>query len=40
MMKDLKSVLARSSATLLQDAMGALSLVVLLVIGLNLPALV
>ena len=40
MKTDLKSVLTRSSATLWQDAMGAVSLIVLLMVGLNLPALV
>ena len=38
MMTDLKDVLVRSSATLLQDAVGALSLGVLLVMGLSLPS--
>jgi len=38
MMTDLKDVLARSSATLLGDAAGAMSLAVLLVMGLTLPS--
>lgn len=38
MMTDLKDVLTRSSSTLLQDAVGALSLAVLLVMGLSLPS--
>lgn len=40
MKTDLKSVLARTSSTLWQDAMGAVSLIVMLMVGLNLPALV
>ncbi len=36
MAKDLKAVIERSSATLLSDAIGAASLVVMLVIGLSL----
>jgi hypothetical protein len=38
MITDLKEVLARSSATILQDAAGAVSLAVLLVMGLSLPS--
>ena len=37
MITELKAALSRSSATLLQDALGALSLVILLVGGLHLP---
>ena len=40
MMTDLKAAFARSSNTLLQDAAGLLSLIALLVIGLNLPDLI
>ena len=36
----LKSALTRSSATLAADALGAMALVVILVVGLHLPALV
>ena len=39
-MKDLKSVAARSQATLVQDMIGALALLVILIGGLTLPALV
>lgn len=38
MMTDLKDLLARSSATILQDAAGAVSLAILLVVGLSLPS--
>lgn len=40
MLKDIRAVLNRSSATILQDALGAVSLVVMLVMGLHLPGLV
>jgi hypothetical protein len=40
MMTDLKSALARARSSLLQDAVGLLSLVAMLVIGLNLPDLI
>jgi hypothetical protein len=40
MIKDLKSVVARSQATLLEDMLGAVALLVILVGGLSLPALV
>lgn len=36
---DLKSILTRTSDTLVQDALGATSLVIMLVVGLNLPTL-
>ncbi len=38
MMTDLKDALARSSATLLQDAVGGVSLAILLVMGLSVPS--
>ncbi|MFB9232486.1 hypothetical protein ACFFUT_11895 [Pseudohalocynthiibacter aestuariivivens] len=37
MLDDIKTVIDRSSATLLQDAAGAASLVVMLFVGLYLP---
>ena len=40
MAKELKSVLSRHHATLWQDALGAVSLVVMLVVGLHLPNLI
>ena len=40
MAKDLKNALSHSRATLLGDAVGALSLVVLLWVGLTVPALI
>lgn len=40
MLTELKSVLSRSSDTLLQDAAGAFALVVLLLVALYLPSLV
>lgn len=40
MLNDLKDVVNRSSATLLQDAAGAAALVVMLLVGLHLPGLV
>lgn len=40
MIKDLKSVVARSQATLFEDMLGALALLVIFVGGLTLPALV
>lgn len=40
MLSDLKSTLSRCHATLWQDALGAASLMVLLFVGLHLPALV
>ena len=38
--KTLKTILLRSHATLLQDAAGAAALIVMLVVGLHLPAFV
>lgn len=38
--KEIKDVVQRSRATLIEDLVGALSLVVLLIVGLNLSALV
>ncbi|WP_268870854.1 hypothetical protein [Actibacterium mucosum] len=40
MLKDLKSVIARSHSTLLQDAAGAVALVVMLVGALHLPGMI
>lgn len=40
MLKEVKAVLARSSATMIEDALGVASLFTLLVAGLYLPALV
>jgi hypothetical protein len=40
MIADVKALLARADATLLQDAAGAVALVVILVAGLHLPGLV
>lgn len=40
MIAELKSALTRSSGTLATDALGAMALVVILVVGLHLPALV
>ena len=40
MTKDLKDALTQSRATLLGDAVGALSIVVLLWLGLTVPALI
>lgn len=40
MLQNIKSVAFRAQGTLLQDALGAASLVVLLMIGLHLPGLV
>ncbi|MEX5728912.1 hypothetical protein Ga0609869_002265 [Rhodovulum iodosum] len=40
MLTELKTVIARSQATLLQDAAGAAALMVMLVVGLHLPGLV
>lgn len=40
MLSDMKEVLSRSSATLLQDAAGAAALVLMLVVGLTLPGLI
>ncbi|WP_262386503.1 hypothetical protein ROLI_023260 [Roseobacter fucihabitans] len=37
-MSQLKSIAARSQATLLQDAAGVAALIVMLVVGLHLPA--
>ncbi|WP_257786734.1 hypothetical protein [Sulfitobacter alexandrii] len=37
-LKTLKSIAARSQDTLLQDALGAAALVVMLVVGLHLPS--
>ena len=39
MLHELKDILARSQATLLQDMVGAAALVVMLVVVLNLPGL-
>jgi len=39
MLNELKSVIDRSSATLLQDALGVTALMVMLVVGLHLPGL-
>ena len=39
MLKDLKNIVTRSHATLLQDAAGAVALVVMLVGALHLPGL-
>ena len=36
MLNDLKSLLSRTAPTLMQDAVGAAALIVMLVIGLNL----
>ncbi|SEM89431.1 hypothetical protein SAMN04488103_102370 [Gemmobacter aquatilis] len=40
MLKEVKAVLARSSDTALQDALGAVALFMLLIAGLHLPGLV
>nr|WP_321509161.1 hypothetical protein [uncultured Celeribacter sp.] len=40
MIKDLKSAVARSNATLVEDMIGAIALLVILVGGLSLPGLV
>lgn len=40
MLKTLKSIATRSQDTLLQDAVGAAALVVMLVVGLHLPSFV
>ncbi len=40
MIQDLKNTIARCEATLLQDALGAAALTVILMAGLHLPALV
>jgi hypothetical protein len=40
MMTDLKSAFARAKGSILQDAVGLLSLVAMLVVGLNLPDLI
>ncbi|QFT60054.1 hypothetical protein FIU94_14580 [Sulfitobacter sp. THAF37] len=40
MLKTVKSIAARSQDTLLQDALGAAALVVMLVVGLHLPSFV
>ncbi|MGB5869313.1 MAG: hypothetical protein WA784_10805 [Albidovulum sp.] len=40
MMTEIKSALAHAKGTLLQDAAGLMSLVAMLVIGLNLPDLI
>jgi hypothetical protein len=37
MLKDVKAVLARSSQTVIEDALGVVTLFVLLFAGLNLP---
>ncbi|WP_272945274.1 hypothetical protein [Actibacterium atlanticum] len=40
MLNDVKTVLRRSPATLLQDAVGAVALIVMLMASLHLPSLV
>ena len=40
MFSDLKAIIARAEPTLLQDALGAVALMVMLVAGLHLPGLV
>ncbi|MCR9148717.1 MAG: hypothetical protein NXH83_00945 [Rhodobacteraceae bacterium] len=40
MFTEIKSVLVRSSTTLVSDALGAMALMVILVVGLHLPALI
>lgn len=40
MMKDIRSALTRTQPTLLQDAIGAAALMVMLVVGLHLPAMI
>jgi hypothetical protein len=40
MAKELKDVMTRSSGTILSDALGAASLIVMLFVGLSLPAIV
>ncbi|PTQ67999.1 hypothetical protein [Celeribacter persicus] len=40
MINDLKAVVARSQATLFEDMLGAVALLVILVGGLSLPALI
>lgn len=40
MLNDIKTVYSRSGATILQDAIGAAALVVMLAVGLYLPGLV
>lgn len=40
MLNEIKSVLTRSAPTLMQDAIGATALVVILMVGLHLPSLV
>ena len=40
MLTDLKSALRRSQFTLLQDAVGAVALMVMLVVALHLPAMI
>ncbi len=37
MLTDLKCLLCRTAPTLMQDAVGAAALIVMLVVGLNLP---
>lgn len=39
-LKTIKTIATRSRATLLQDAAGAVALIVMLVVGLHLPAFV
>ena len=39
MLKDVKAVLARSSNSVIEDALGVVALFALLILGLNLPAL-
>ncbi|WP_258547005.1 MULTISPECIES: hypothetical protein [Roseobacteraceae] len=40
MLTEIKSVLSRTQHTLIQDALGAASLVVMLLVGLHLPGLI
>lgn len=40
MLTEIKTVLARTQHTLFQDALGAASLVVMLLVGLHLPGLI
>ena len=40
MFTEIRTLVARSSATLAADALGAMALVVMLVVGLHLPALI
>ncbi len=40
MIAEIKAVVARSSSTLIEDALGVLSLFAVLVVGLSLPSLI